>query len=106
METSKLEVIERTLSYFKEEINRMQEKQTVFETKLNISERQTDRVEVKLDSVINNHIEFKKSFESLAVKIEQLTQQPAKRYETLISVILTSLTAGLVGFFISYILRR
>ena len=87
----RFEQIESDLKELREKNSRNHDKiyTRIEKVEKDLVESQSDRKHIneKLDKIDSN--------------VEALTQKPAKRYETIVTAILTALVGGVVGFFIS-----
>lgn len=68
------------------------------ECRLNVNERQIDVTTTKLDYVID-------TLKQLSIKIDELTTKPQRRWDMLITVLITSIVSGLVGILLTIFTR-
>ena len=66
-------------------------------------ESESGRVDEKYKMIIRDLDELKTQQKEILLRIETMAQQPAKRWDTAITSIITSVVGGIVGYFLSNI---
>lgn len=86
----------------------MHERMTAVEQSVKSAHLRLNHFEKLVESVHTLAVELKetrKNVSEIKEKVEEVEHRPQKRYDTLITAIITSLAGGVVGYLVSMVLR-
>lgn len=91
----------------RDQLNRMESKysesrQRIYE-RIERLETESGRTDEKYKSIMKDLEELKQKQKEILERIESMAQQPAKRWDTAITSIITAVVGGIVGYFLSNI---
>ncbi len=100
-----LESINRRIDSIEKELKESQEKssrsrQEIYE-RLRALETESGRTDERYKSIMKELEEQKNQLSSIMKRLEELSQKPAKRYETAITTAISAFVGAVIGFFMN-----
>lgn len=95
---AKLELLEQSLSEAKQ---KSQEARKEIYKRLNALEQSKARTEEQYDRIMESLTDLKTEQSAMLRRLEELSQRPAKRYETAITTAISAIVGAIIGFFMN-----